>query len=262
MLASQTVSPKVIYSTHSAGCLPEDLGQGVRLIGSDPHDDAGSIIRNKFWQSDANGFAPLLFGMGASTLAFFPTRRAVLVEGPVDMLLYPSMFREATGTAVTGFQFVPGLSAAAQTLAPPIPSAAAHIGYLVDGDPGGQALRDGLIAAGVAPDRIIVLRNSDNSAVELEDFIDPTILLAAANNLLNRFHAGADNLAASSLSLSHRMASLETAYEAAAGVPLPKIELAYELLDLLDDDPELQVLDRRRLKSFCSIVSRVQRLFE
>ena len=199
--------------------------------------------------------------MGASTLAFFPTRRAVLVEGPVDMLLYPTMVREVTGSGVVGFQFVPGLSAAAQTLAPLIPSAAAHIGYLTDGDEGGRALRESLVAAGVPPARIITLRNPNGSAVEIEDFVDPHLLLRAANNLLSRFHPGVDKLEKSSLTLAHRMASLEAAYEAAAGVPVPKVELVYELLDILDTEPHSCVLDRRRKEAFTAIVARIQALF-
>jgi predicted ATP-dependent endonuclease of OLD family len=32
MLAKQEIVAKVIYTTHSMGCLPEDLGTGVRFI--------------------------------------------------------------------------------------------------------------------------------------------------------------------------------------------------------------------------------------
>jgi ABC-type transport system involved in cytochrome c biogenesis ATPase subunit len=262
MLAKQSLAPKVLYTTHSAGCLPEDLGNGVRLCAVDPENKASSIIQNKFWQSDASGFAPLLFGMGASTLAFFPTRRAVLVEGPVDMLLYPSMVREVTEGSAIGFQFVPGLSAASQTLAPLIPSATAHIAYLTDGDAGGLAIKGKLIDAGVPPNRIITLRNNDNSAVEVEDFIDPKLLIRAANNLLSRFHPDAGQLAVSSLALVRRMGSMEVAYEKLAGQPLPKVELAYELLDIVELEPGQPLLDQRRKKAFATTATQIRALFK
>jgi hypothetical protein len=108
MLAKQQLAPKVIYTTHSAGCLPEDLGNGVRTVV--PSEDGSSVIVNRFWSSRERGLMPLLIGMGASTMAFFPTRHAVMVEGPSDILLYPTLFREALGQVSLGFQFVPGLS--------------------------------------------------------------------------------------------------------------------------------------------------------
>jgi hypothetical protein len=186
MLAKQQVAPKVIYTTHSAGCLPEDLGNGVRLVSVSDTDPTASVIANKFWAESSNGFQPLLIGMGASTLAFFPTRKAVLVEGPVDMLLYPTMFREAIELDYLGFQFVPGLSTTGQALAPLVPGESRHIAYLTDGDAGGLDIGARLRDAGVLAARIITLRNRDNTAVELEDFIDPATLLYAANKLISR----------------------------------------------------------------------------
>jgi ABC-type cobalamin/Fe3+-siderophores transport system ATPase subunit len=42
MLGKQQLTPKVIYTTHSAGCLPEDLGNGVRTI--IPSENGSSTI--------------------------------------------------------------------------------------------------------------------------------------------------------------------------------------------------------------------------
>ena len=57
MLAKQHVAEKVVYTTHSIGCLPEDLGMGVRMV-----ETAGehSRIKNWFWQSNTPGFSPVL----------------------------------------------------------------------------------------------------------------------------------------------------------------------------------------------------------
>ena len=55
VFSQQTVADKIIYTTHSAGCLPSDLGTGVRVIepvGPDdkpPEDWERSRVRNWFW---------------------------------------------------------------------------------------------------------------------------------------------------------------------------------------------------------------------
>lgn len=110
MLTRQEIVSKVIYTTHSIGCLPEDLGTGVRLIGIDAKDNNISRVQNWFWKSDRPGFSPLLFGMGATTLSFIPIRNAVVVEGIVDTILWPTLLREATQRSYLDFQVVPGAS--------------------------------------------------------------------------------------------------------------------------------------------------------
>ena len=49
MFAEQDFASKIIYSTHSAGCLPEDLGTGVRMIAK-AEEPERSIIKNWFWE--------------------------------------------------------------------------------------------------------------------------------------------------------------------------------------------------------------------
>ena len=53
MLAHQDVAAKVVYTTHSLGCLPEDLGLGVRMVEATDHL---SQINNWFW---SNGDVPV-----------------------------------------------------------------------------------------------------------------------------------------------------------------------------------------------------------
>lgn len=113
MFARQELATKVIYTTHSVGCLPEDLGTGVRLV--EMNSPTTSIIRNWFWETDEPGFSPLLFGIGAKALAFMPVRFALITEGATDIILLPTLFREATGKSSLGFQVVPGLSVADET---------------------------------------------------------------------------------------------------------------------------------------------------
>jgi predicted ATP-dependent endonuclease of OLD family len=261
MLAKQQVSPKIIYTTHSAGCLPEDLGNGVRLVKVQEGDLSSSQVVNKFWAEPGGGFQPLLIGMGASTLAFFPTRRAVLVEGPADMLLYPALFREISEKEYLGFQFVPGLSTTGQVLAPLIPGNDHHIVYLADGDEGGLEIAEKLQRAGVDKTRIVHVRNPAGTALEIEDYIDSRVLLRAANRLLALFHPLAVPIQVSELANGRRMAALKAAYSARSGVPVPKVELAYELLRLKDEQPTLMLHDSRRRKALANILARLIELF-
>ena len=57
------------------------------------------------------------------------------------------------------------------------------------------------------------------------------------------------------------MASLEVAYRERTGAPLPKVELAYEILNAREEDPKLILLDARRKKAFQNIVEKVFGLF-
>src|SRR5262249_36385344 len=55
VLSRQSFTSKVIYTTHSFGCLPNDLGTGVRVV--HPIDNATSCLENGFWKRGA-GFSP------------------------------------------------------------------------------------------------------------------------------------------------------------------------------------------------------------
>jgi AAA ATPase domain len=110
MLAKQGMARKVIYTTHSFGSLPEDMGLGVRIVS--PIGEHESKIVNDFWSQGGAGLSPLLLNMGAATMAFLPVRYCVLAEGAVDMLLLPSLFRELRAVETLGFQVAPGLAEA------------------------------------------------------------------------------------------------------------------------------------------------------
>jgi len=258
MLTKQCVASKVIYTTHSAGCLPEDLGHGVRLVNACPDNPTCSKVINKFWGKSGAGFSPLLFGLGATTLAFFPTRHAVCVEGPVDMLLYPTMFREILNVDTLGYQIVPNLSSAARELAPLLPEAASAISFIVDGDDGGRAIRNGLIENQINAAKVIILEDGEGNGFEIEDFIIPELLMSAATRLISRFHAGAQLPGADEMPSAMRMQWLEEAYRKSANVALPKVELAYEILDILDEDPLQKIVDPLRRDFLLTIAARVE----
>jgi AAA domain, putative AbiEii toxin, Type IV TA system len=190
MLAKQNIASKVIYTTHSAGCLPEDLGTGVRLIRPEQNRPDRSEVQNWFWNAESVGFSPLLFGMGASTLAFIPVRRGLFAEGPADFILLPSLLREATNQSALGFQVVPGLSTITAEHVPLIQSQATRVAFLVDGGEGGRDIAAKLKRGSVPPEKIFTLASDEHPNLVLEDFVDPKVYCGAVNELLRRRYHG------------------------------------------------------------------------
>lgn len=187
MLAKQKSVAKVIYTTHSIGCLPEDLGSGTRLIS--PEDSNTSKIKNWFWETSQPGFSPILFGMGATTLAFFPFRYALITEGPTDMFLLPTLLREATDSSFLGFQVVPGISISDEEKLAVLESESPRTLYLIDGDDGGRRLKKRLQKAKIAESRIFKLPSvKDSKGLVIEDFIDDQLYVEAINEELRRSH--------------------------------------------------------------------------
>jgi energy-coupling factor transporter ATP-binding protein EcfA2 len=146
---------QIIYTTHSPGCLPPDLGTGVIFVQPDPTDSNSSRIRRDFWSVDSTvafGASPILFIMGASAAAFSRVRRAVVAEGPSDMLLLPTLFRAATRLSELDFQIVPGISTTSKDRLGGLDDNGVKVAYLVDGDAQGvewtrQLVEDGGVEA-------------------------------------------------------------------------------------------------------------------
>ncbi len=204
MLERQPLVRQVIYTTHSAGCLPEDL-TSVRTVVPQPNSEA-SILRNWFWEGQEAGFAPLLTGMGAATLAFVPTRFAVLVEGPTDLILLPTLIREASGQPSLGFQVAPGLAGAAPSEISGLDMQGPRIVYLLDNDDGGDGIARKLGQAGIGQDRIVRISRIRDSVIE--DLVDPEAYLTAINAEL--VQSGHDPMPSSELDQLNRPRSVET----------------------------------------------------
>lgn len=252
MLSRQTLVDKVIYTTHSMGCLPEDLGTGVRFI--EAVDDAEqthkhSKVRNWFWTEHRPGFDPLLFGMGATTLAFVPVRYALVAEGITEVILLPTLMREATGLKSLGFQIVPGLSEAGARQFPLIERAAPRVAYLVDSDAGGKALERKLAEANVSADRIVRLGRGLRTAKSLEDFVAADLYIAAVNDVVRRWNGDRFAIGVEQLPGDGSRASAVAGLCKDAGVPPPsKREVAYRVLELALDS-QRQILDHGREKA-------------
>lgn len=176
-----TLGGKTLYSTHSPGCLPTDLGRGVRLV--EPTKPMVSELRSDFWTSrnhDQIGFMPLLFAMGAGAAAFSRFRAAVFTEGPADMILLPRLLTEANALDALGYQVVPGLSNLPPERLREADYVAARVAYLLDGDAGGRTLRTHLRDAGTPENRVMMLP----AGWAVEDLVDPDLYLTAVNAVL------------------------------------------------------------------------------
>jgi predicted ATP-dependent endonuclease of OLD family len=229
MLAKQELVTKVIYTTHSMGCLPEDLGTGVRFIESKEPESFTSRIENAFWTSDSSGFSPLLFGMGASTLAFVPLRNAVIVEGPSDMILWPTLLREATGRTHLDFQIVPGLSKEHRDGIIVLDREAPRTAYLLDSDEGGDNLRGKLVRAGVSEDGIFHIPDDEQRGLVIEDIIDAEVYVQAVNEELHRSRG--PQFPADRLSVAGRPKAIK-AWCVENGISEPKkTAVAYRILE-------------------------------
>src|SRR6478752_2666220 len=152
----QDDASQIIYTTHSAGCLPRDIGLGIRAIvpeleekenGEKEPGDHSHVI-NKFW-TDGRGYSPLLLAMGAGALAFSATQKAVITEGMSDALLLPTLIREATGKERLPYQAVPSFAEASSQQIRDLDLIASRIAFLADGDEGGKEHVEQLIDNGV-----------------------------------------------------------------------------------------------------------------
>ncbi|MEG3082810.1 AAA family ATPase [Sphingomonas sp. PB2P12] len=260
MLSRQTVSPKIIYTTHSAGCLPEDLGNGVSLVDYASKDDEvpSSTVRNHFWSREGGGLEPLLFGMGAATLAFFPIRRALLTEGESDMLLLPTMFRECFGSSNLDFQVVPGLSKTSGINLPILARNGKGIAFILDNDPGGSAIKNKIVEASFDEHAVFFLKGPNNTEHQLEDFIDPKLLSIGAHSALSDSHPDKSSIPPSSFRSNGRLKLIASHYGLKNQGEISKTRMAYAILDHLTSNPEKTVVDPQKKQSFERIAGNIR----
>lgn len=193
VLEEQQEVAKVVYTTHSAGCLPRDLGTGIRAIVPTYRDENGepvqtddSEIVNRFW-TRGRGFSPILIAMGASALAFSATRRAVIAEGMSDTLLLPTLIREALDADKLGYQVAPSFAEASSKDVVDLDLVAARVAYVADGDKGGRDHAKKLRKSGVLDDQILFL-GGEQSGLSTEDLLVKEVYLNAVNDELSRRH--------------------------------------------------------------------------
>ncbi len=239
VLERQEQASSVIYTTHSAGCLPQDLGRGIRVVEQSTTMDHSSIT-NALWKLGP-GFSPLIMAMGASTLAFSTTRYAVMGEGGTEMLLLPTLLREATGLVVLPFQVAPGLAEVSRQAMTDLDLTAARVAYFLDGDESGRVRAAVLTAAGI-PSQLIIRLPAD---VCLEDVVDGGAYREAINAIVLERHGPGFAIPASDIPRTGRARAVD-AWCGSHGIPAPSHpEVAARLLDLRPDGPLVE--GRRRI---------------
>jgi hypothetical protein len=182
VLTEQNAARQIVYTTHSAACLPQDLGLGVRVV-EGLGERTASTVRQNFWRDEHPGLAALLMAMGASSLVFVTLRPSIIAEGGSDLILLPTLFREAIDNDSLGFAIVPG---AATTP----PDRVAGLGlqgvltvWVLDADDGGRARRVQLIGSNIPEDRILLL--ADDADIEIEDLIAPETYVEGVQRYLD-----------------------------------------------------------------------------
>jgi ABC-type transport system involved in cytochrome c biogenesis ATPase subunit len=184
----QKIAQSIIYTTHSVGALPEDLGSAIRVVA--PQNSASSEIRNSFWSGDSVGLTPMMLAMGATALAFTPARFAVVGEGRTEAIVLPTLLREARGGDPyrrLGFQVVPGLSEVHRDDVPDLERQAGHVVFLRDSDTGGKRLElDKLSKRARADGRVLELGDGEIPGLCIEDLLRADFLVDAFNNVLSR----------------------------------------------------------------------------
>lgn len=182
VLAQQSAAPQVIYTTHSAACLPEDLGLGVRVIEGVDQLTA-SRIRQNFWRDDHPGMSALLMAMGAASLAYVPLRPALIAEGGSDLVLLPTLMREAIDTDHLDFAIVPGSSSTPPDRIAGLDLQGVRTAWVLDADDGGRRRRDQLVGLGIPLERILML--SDDGDLEVEDLVRPETYCTAVQRYVS-----------------------------------------------------------------------------
>ncbi len=256
MLTRQKIAEKIIYTTHSAGCLPEDLGVGVALVVPDV-DHRTSAINSKCWSSTEPGFTPLLFGMGANTLAFFPVRYAVVAEGQTEMLLLPTIFRQVSEREFLGFQVVSGLSETTLSVLPAMETAGKRVVYFVDADNEGNLLKKKLKKLNVENDRIYSMRRPTNASLTIEDLIDADCFVKATNRVIDEFYSGKSHVTTTDVSSPNRVDKLNAFCTKNNIKEIPKINIAYHLLDIAAEGSGVLIFEQKFKSQLESIYEKI-----
>jgi hypothetical protein len=169
---------QVIYNTHSVGCLPSDLGRGVRVVVPDKTKSRSTI--DNFWCQENAGVTPLMLAMGAATVPLTPSRYVVVTEGPSEALLLPTLIREATDQRSLPYQIVSGLARSSVPELQRLTREAPRVAFLADGDAAGAKHVARLAKARIADDKVIRLA----AGLCLEDLVNPALYARAVDEYL------------------------------------------------------------------------------
>lgn len=253
----QNVVNSIIYTTHSAGCLPSDLGTGIRAVEAILNEDGDSGIsevRNSIWLNQG-GFSPILFAMGANIIAFTLARKGVIAEGPSETILLPRLIREVTRLDYLDYQVAPGIAEVSQENAALFEFESAKVGYLVDGDIGGNKNKTKLINAGINKKRIVQLDKN----YSLEDFVDPNVLAQAINREFDKWNQKEISFPISKIPANNRIKWFEGECKKVNQELPSKVRIAESIVNLSSDE---KIVDKKRINALLKIHNRLIKIFD
>jgi predicted ATP-dependent endonuclease of OLD family len=254
MFYRQNAASQLFYSTHSAGCLPHDLGTGIRVV-RPVYDDIGndtgrSEVKKSFWTDSRPGFSPLMFAIGAGTFAIVPTRKAVLTEGASDCVLLPTLLREAMDLPQLDFQIAPGLASVSPNDVPELDLEAPRVVFVLDGDAGGDQIAAKLTRGGVQDWQILRLEKG----LVIEDYIDASVYVDAVNEEVRRSNGDGYVLTLGNLSDTDRPSCVACWCEQQGIRVPPKVAVAERALGTRG---ERLLLSERRTKSLTKLYKEI-----
>lgn len=237
-LMRQKLAAKVIYTTHSIGCLPPDLGRGIRAVLPERNTER-SKIENSYWSIDPGGkdkvgYTPLLFAMGARLLSLTVPRYGLICEGPSEAILLPTLIREVADLPALPYRVVPGLSEIAKTQMRALSQHAGRVGCLTDGDVAGKKLSKQIKDAGAIEAACVFNLSSIVAGCTLEDLVDADVFAHAVNIELETWGITGARLTSADVPDIGRSAALKVWCEANGGDPnsLNKNRIAQRIVDL------------------------------
>jgi Fe-S-cluster formation regulator IscX/YfhJ len=187
VLGQQCAAQWVLYTTHSVGCLPEDLGTSILIV--EPIARERSRISQSFW-TGGPGVSPLMFALGATAFAFTPSRRVVIGEGAHEAILLPSLLKDARdGTdsdEPLGFQVVGGLSEVRPKEVARLEEEAGTVVYLLDNDAGGRLHAKKLPNVAATAGRVLFIDDAQDGPATVEDLVNPAVLADVVGRLVQQ----------------------------------------------------------------------------
>jgi len=233
VFATQDVAQFILYTTHSIGCLPEDLGRCIRVVA--PIGNERSAIRNEFWTGGV-GLTPLMLAMGASAMAFLPARYVLLGEGATEAILLPSLFHAATGSDDSlGFQIACGTAQVPTDLAGDLETEAGNVAYIFDADDGGKDHAAKIAERAENEGRVFILGNGTEPGLCTEDLVEASTYVAAVNSVLNDTRNTSERLAPGDLPESGRGAHVDEWCRSRGIARMSKARIAERVLKIGDD---------------------------
>ncbi|MFC4357750.1 ATP-dependent endonuclease, partial [Halobium salinum] len=228
VLETQDLAQQVIYSTHSAGCLPSDLGTGIRPV--IPKEPERSRISNGFW-TEGTGFAPLMLAMGLSPLAFSVARNALIGEGPSETILLPTLLRQANDESKLDYQVAPGASTVSKAEIQKLLSEGGQSAVILDGDGAGEDMKQMLFEEGAAEERVRTYNDLVEKPLRLEDMVDPEEYLNAVNKEIDEYQDTEDRIELEDISEFNRANDVKDWRKERDLGPISKPNVAQRLVD-------------------------------